>query len=111
MRLSLNVTYDDARPDVRVTAKPKDMVAFERQYEHPTTDLFEPGARDEWFFYLAWSVLHRSKQEPRAFDEFLDDVDSITVVNEEAPAAPFPTAPSGELSPGSPAEPAFPSTP
>lgn len=96
MRMSFHVKYDDGREVVAVT-KNKDIVAFERQYRQSFGSM--DSATMEWIFYLAWSPLHRSGAEPRAFDEFLDDVDEITPLGEESQPAPFPTVPSDEPSP------------
>ena len=100
MRMTFKVTYEDGR-EVEAVAKPKDIVAFERQYGQSMAsfgDETKPPPM-EWLFYLAWSPLHRSKREPRAFDEFLDDVDDVSPVEEPEPV-PFPPAPSDEPSPG-----------
>jgi hypothetical protein len=110
MKIDLLVKFADGRPDTKVTTISKDVVSFERQYERPLSDVFSAGSsREEWFLYLAWSVLHRTKQEPRAFDEFLDDVAGLEFVGDES--APFPPAPGDGASPDSPAEPESPSTP
>jgi hypothetical protein len=97
MRMTFNVTYEDGRV-VEAVAKPKDIVAFERQYGVSMGAIGE-DARMEWLFYLAWSPLHRSKQEPAAFDAFLDVVAGIDPVADEVEPAPFPPAPSDGPSP------------
>jgi hypothetical protein len=101
--MTFQVKYDDAR-EVEAVAKPKDIVAFERQYGVSFATAFadeKNPAHMEWMFYLAWSPLHRQGRDPRAFDEFLDDVDAITPVEEEVEeAVPFPKAASDEASPG-----------
>lgn len=98
MKMSFRVTYDDGRV-VESVAKPKDIVAFERQYGQSMAAFAgDAPVPMEWVFYLAWSPLHRSRQEPRAFDEFLDDVDDVTPIEEPEPA-PFVSAPSAEPSP------------
>lgn len=100
MRMTFKVTYDDGR-EVEAVAKPKDIVAFERQYGQSMAAFGDEDnpAPLEWLFYLAWSPLHRSKREPRAFDEFLDDVEDVEPVEEPEPV-PFPQAPSDGPSPG-----------
>lgn len=95
--MHFTVKYDDGR-EVEAVAKPKDVVAFERQYGVSFAEFMDGGARMEWIYYLAWSPLHRQKRDPRAFDEFLDDVDDVVMKGEE-PAAPFDPAPSDEKSP------------
>lgn len=96
MRMTFTVKYDDGR-EVEAVAKAKDLVAFERQYGVSVAafaDQADP-ARIEWIYYLAWSPLHRQGREPRAFDEFLDDVDDIEE-QEAEPVAPFLPVPSAE---------------
>lgn len=103
--MHLKVTYSGGTRTVEVTALPKDYVAFERQYDQPMSVFSDDEVRTriEWIYYLAWSPLHRTKQEPRAFDEFLGDVDEIDVLLDEEVVAPFPPAPTAEPSAGSPA--------
>jgi hypothetical protein len=99
MRMAFNVTYLDGRT-VKAEALPKDVVAFERQYGQ-TMSVFANAPQSvplEWVFYLAWSPLHRSKQEPRAFDEFLDAVEEVEEVDEPE-SVPFPPAASAAPSP------------
>lgn len=92
MKMTFKVTYDDGR-EVESVAKPKDIVAFERQYNQSVAAFGEEGksVNIEWLFYLAWSPLHRQGREPRVFDEFLDHVEDITPVEEPEPA-PFEPA-------------------
>lgn len=107
MRMEFVVLYADGRK-VEAVARPKDVVAFERQYQTSMAafaDEKKPPPM-EWMYYLAWSPLHRLRQEPRAFDEFLDDVDEIEVVEEPTAATPFEKTPSPDQSPISPSEPA-----
>lgn len=87
MKMQFKVDYADGKT-VEVTAGPKDFVAFERQYQQPVTVFGESKALHfEWLYYLAWSVLHRTGQEPAGFDEFLDRVADVEPINEETPAA------------------------
>lgn len=99
MRMTFKVKYEDGR-EFEAVAKPKDIVAFERQYG-VSMAAFGDEAKPppmEWLFYLAWSPLHRSKREPRAFDEFLDHVEEVEPMDEPEPV-PFETAPSEGPSP------------
>jgi hypothetical protein len=97
MRMTFTVTYEDGRV-VEAVAKPKDIVAFERQYGVSMAALGE-DPRMEYLCYLAWSPLHRDKQESAAFDAFLDIVAGIDPVADEVEPAPFPSAPSDGPSP------------
>lgn len=84
MRMEFIVVYDDGREE-KVVTKPKDIVAFERQYGVSMPDIFgegKPVPPMEYLYYLAWSPLHRAGTEPRAFDEFLDHVDEVTGVED-----------------------------
>lgn len=102
MRMAFNVTYADGSV-VEAVAKPKDIVAFERQYGQSMAAFgnAEKPPPMEWLFYLAWSPMHRQGREPRAFDEFLDFVEDIEPFEDEAAdAAPFDPAPSDEPSAG-----------
>lgn len=103
------VVYEDGRK-LEATAKPKDVVAFERQYGTSMTAFADSSKPPpvEWMYYLAWSPLHRSGQEPRAFDDFLDVVESIDPVADPTAPAPFDPAPSPEPSPPSQSEPELP---
>lgn len=107
MRMNLKVTYTDGRV-VDAIARPKDIVAFERQYGKSMAafaDTKNPPPM-EWLYYLAWSPLHRTRQEPATFDDFLDLVDLIEAGDEVAELDPTQPAPSPDSSPASPSEPA-----
>lgn len=100
MRMEFKVTYEDGR-EVEAVAKPKDIAAFEAQYDMSVA-VFADEARPPrmtWLYYLAWSPLHRQGREPRAFDEFLASVEDIEAKDEVPEAVPFETAPSAELLP------------
>lgn len=100
MRISLKVTYEDGR-EVEAIAKPKDIVAFERQYGVAFAEFFV-GRRYEWLCYLAWSPLNRQGREPRPFDEFMDfvdDVESLDSLEAVEPVLPFEPEASAETSP------------
>lgn len=96
IKFEFEVEYADGRKVV-ARPKPKDFVAFERQYGL-SIESMDKNARLEHMYYLAWSPLHRTGQEPRAFDEWLDAVEDIGDVEEEAPVA-HPQGASAEPSP------------
>lgn len=99
LSVPFKVTYNDGR-EVQAVAKAKDIVAFERQYDIPFSAFTAGEARLEWIYYLAWSPLHRQGREEASFDAFMDLVDEVEEVEDEAPAVvPFERAPSGEESP------------
>lgn len=97
MQVKLKVTYANGKV-VEAVAKPKDIVAFERQYDLAFA-AFAEDARFEWLCYLAWSPLHRQGRETRPFDEFMDDLEDVEDVEDETPPVPFESAPSDEASP------------
>jgi hypothetical protein len=99
MKMQFKVQYEDGR-EVTATARPRDIVQFERQYRTSFLTL-NAASPLEWLYFLAWSPLHRAGQDPRAFDEFMDAVDSIETVDEDAPAPLEPGASDGS-SPDSP---------
>lgn len=107
MRMDFKVTYADGRV-VEVTAMPKDIVAFERQYGRSFAAFAdkENPPQMEWMYYLAWSPLHRLRKEPVSFDEFLDLVEEIEPVDEVAESDPTQPAASVDELRGSPSVPA-----
>lgn len=104
MKLTFSVVYEDGRK-VESVAKPKDIVAFERQYGQSIASLDLDNCHMEWLYYLAWSPLHRQGRDTQAFDAFLDSVDEISAKEEEEAPAPFLPAASDGTSPDSPSEP------
>lgn len=108
MRMTFKVTYLDGRV-VQSVARPKDIVAFERQYNKSMADFADKTKQPpmEWLYYLAWSPLHRLREERAAFDEFLDLVDEIEgdvevpVVDPTQPAASAASSPASRSAPAS----------
>lgn len=80
MKLGFKVTYVDGR-EVDVIAKPVDIMEFERRYATSFT-LFDGSSPMEHLYFLAWAPLHRTKQDPRDFDEFMVDIDEIEAADE-----------------------------
>lgn len=105
MRMDFKVKYLDGR-EVQAIARPKDIVAFERQYGKSMQHFADPKnpAPMEWLYYLAWAPLHRLREERATFDEFLDLVEEIEAVDDEEAAPnldPTQPAPSPDSSPDS----------
>lgn len=96
MKMPITITYVDGRV-VHATTRPKDCVAFERQYGE-SIEAIKNAPKIEYIHYLAWSALHTTARESRSFDEFLDVVDEITVGG-EAPVDPSLSAASDGPSP------------
>jgi hypothetical protein len=83
MKMTYRVKYSDGR-EVEATAKPVDIMAFERVYRVSFMQFSEENPMEHAWF-LAWAPLKRTGQDPRDFDAFMADVDSIEVVPEEPP--------------------------
>lgn len=71
----LKVTYADGR-NVVALAGPKAQVMTERHFKKSFSELGNAGSL-EVVYFLAWSALHFSGQEPKGFDEFLDVVSEV----------------------------------
>jgi hypothetical protein len=99
VKITFEVEFEDGRK-IEAAAKPKDIIAFERQYDRSFTGVVD-DLRFEHLCYLAWSPLHRQKRDPRAFDEFMDDVEDIGVKDDDPEPVPFGKAPAAETSPAS----------
>lgn len=99
MKMRYRVVYDDGR-EVEAVAKPVDIMEYERVYR---TSFMQFGESTplEHVYFLAWAPLHRTGQDPRAFDAFMSEVDSIEGVEEPAPV-PTKRPRSGAKSPASP---------
>jgi hypothetical protein len=100
MRVPFKVVYDDAR-EVKVVAKLRDVIEFERTYGVAYSHLAIRGeGREEWWAFLAWKALHRTGKDTRTYEMFVDDVASIELLPEEEPEkAPFDKAPTDGSSP------------
>lgn len=93
MHMRFNVTYDGSKAPVEAVAKPKDIVAFERQYGVSMAAFADPAKPPpmEWLYYLAWSPLHRQGRETASFDAFLDTVEDIEPIEEPVDVPLDPT--------------------
>lgn len=102
MKLTLVVSADGQQRDV--VAGPADFIAFERHFnlnagvinppsfqnpEKPTRaelrtmEAWGQRTRLEWWFFLAWSALHRAGEAPE-FDEWTPTVDGVDLPQAEA---------------------------
>jgi hypothetical protein len=74
MKLTLRIEFaDGTHKDVLVSAA--DMVAFEDKFNVSIARLDEP--RMGWLLFLAWHSEKRKKQTDKAFEEWLELVESI----------------------------------
>lgn len=100
MRMVFKVKYADGH-EVEAVAKPRDVIDFERKYGTSFGQFGSAATPVEWLYFMAWSPLHRTSKDTRAFEAFIDDLDEIEVLDEETPV-PFDPAPSDGSSQGSP---------
>ena len=76
MRITLRVDLvDGSKQDVICSAI--DLVAFEDKYQRSVARL-EQEMRLTDLLFIAWHSLHRQKQTGKDFDNWLNDVESIT---------------------------------
>jgi hypothetical protein len=76
MRITLRVDLvDGSTQDVICSAV--DLVAFEDKYQRSVARL-EHEMRLTDLLFIAWHSLHRQKQTGKDFDNWLNDVESIT---------------------------------
>ena len=108
MKLKLDITDADGIVD-RVTVRPRTQVAYERHFKTRLDDTLG----NEGLYWMAWHALGTNKK----FDEWLDAVDSVDPVEDDAevsdtpdPLAPTPSSGASLPSPSNPAQ-ASPSTP
>jgi hypothetical protein len=79
MRLRV-VPAKDATYEVNVT--PKVIVAAERQFAQPMSQIFGENASFEALCWTAWKASQTSGVIVKPFDEWLDDIDSIEAGDE-----------------------------
>jgi hypothetical protein len=73
----LKVTYTDGT-EIEVLAGPRAQVDLERHFKMS----IQEAKNIEHVYYLAWTALHLSGKEPRAFDEWLDDLVDVDQLGE-----------------------------
>lgn len=76
MQIPMKVALGDGS-EVEVTAKASDLIAFERHFDKPMTEL--GTSRVEHILWLAWHVCTKQKQTELAFDEWVDTIDSVNL--------------------------------
>lgn len=79
MKLNLLITYKD-KTEKPVEATARDFVAFEEKFDMSITRL-EKEAKLTHFFFMAWSVESRNKDTNLDFDKWLDEIESVEVVD------------------------------
>ena len=74
--MRLRVVPSEGEP-YEVSVTPKVIVAAERQFAKPMTQLFGDNASFEALCWAAWKGSQQAGRVVKPFDEWLDDVDSI----------------------------------
>ena len=74
------VTEDGSEGEFPVT--PKVQVEFERNFKTGIGKAFEQEAKMEHMYWLAWKSMHMAGKVVKPFDEWLNKVVSVNVVNE-----------------------------
>ena len=85
MRASIKVTSTDSEI-TEVEAIVPDFIAWERRTKRRTSDLAN-GVGIEDLAYLAWASMHRTKRISDTFDEWLERIAEIEMVDKPAPKA------------------------
>lgn len=75
MRIALLVKYADGREQAVIVSAP-DLIAFERQYDKPTSAVGTTG-RLEYVYFCAWHALKRLGLASVDFDEWLTTIESV----------------------------------
>lgn len=83
--MRLRVVVEDGEP-YEVNISPKVIVAAERHFAKPMSQLFGDSASFEALCWTAWKGTHASGRVVKPFDEWLDGVESI----EAGESAPIP---------------------
>jgi hypothetical protein len=76
MQIPMKVAYGDGS-EVEVVAKASDLIAFERHFDRPMTEL--GTSRVEHILWLAWHVASKTKKTDLGFDDWVDTIDSVNL--------------------------------
>lgn len=84
--MSLAVTMTGSEP-VTVKITPKVVVAAERQFKAPMTQLFNAESMSyETMAWVAWKAVHTAGHVVKTFDLWLDDLEAVEFVTPESDA-------------------------
>lgn len=75
MRIALKVKFEDGREQAVMVSAP-DLIAFERQYDKPTSAV--AGGRIEYLWWVAWHAMKRLTLTSLDFDAWVLTVGEIT---------------------------------
>jgi hypothetical protein len=91
MKLTIKVEFTDAagvvKSDSVVTAM-STIVAWERNFKRKASDLGSGGVGIEDIAFLAWHRLTSLKREARSFDEWLEGVVDLELLDSADPGPP-----------------------
>lgn len=90
MRIPLRITYLDGSA-VEVVTAAADSVRFEEKYQRTIAELGTGKARYTDLVFLSWAAVHRTKQTPLEFDQWIDTVDEVTVGGGSTDVPPLET--------------------
>ncbi|MGH3881960.1 MAG: hypothetical protein ACRDTT_22980 [Pseudonocardiaceae bacterium] len=80
----LRIEYIDPRENIEVVLSPRAQVNTEQHFGKPLTALDGVGPS----YYIAWEAAKCAGKETRTFDEFLDAIVDVEMVDEPAGANP-----------------------
>ena len=99
MKLTIKVEFTDAAGEVKsdtLVTSMSTIVAWERHFRRKASDLASGGVGIEDIAFLAWHRLSSLKREARGFDEWLDGVVDLEVVEAADPGPPTKPDTSGD---------------
>jgi hypothetical protein len=79
MKLNLHITYTDAT-EKTVEAVAREFVAFEDRFNMPIAKL-DQDPKLTYFYFMAWHVESRTKATELTFEDWLETIDSVEVVD------------------------------
>jgi len=79
--MQMEVVFEDG-PQGPFPVTPKVQVEFERHFKTGIGKAFENDAKMEHIYWLAWKSMHYAGSVVKPFDEWLDKVQSINVIND-----------------------------
>jgi|TARA_R110000744_G_scaffold145453_4_gene258102 hypothetical protein len=76
---------------VPVVITPRVQVEFERHFKFGIAKAFTDDMHMEYVYYLAWRAMTHAQKTAEAFDDWLDSVSDIEMVDDDSlPLAPTP---------------------
>jgi len=81
MRINLRIEYTSGQGK-EITCSAKDLVAFEDKYNRSVAKLEQEFKLTD-LLWLAWHSEQRRKETTKDFDNWLDEIDSIVVSDED----------------------------